>query len=102
MAKLVRAVHVTDPKSGRRLVLAPGEEPAPHLAAMVTNLAAWEGGKLPSAAKKATDQGDDAGDARATSNTADTPPSKAPADEDPKPAARKTAARKPAAKPAAE
>ena len=48
MGKLVRAVHVTDPKSGRRLVLAPGEEPAPHLAALVKNPAASSGPQYPS------------------------------------------------------
>lgn len=101
MGKLVRAVHVTDPKSGRRLVLAPGEEPAPHLAALVKNPAAWEGGKLPTAAKKDTAKDDASGADSAPSGDADQSDTGTSAQDEPaedtKPAAKKTAARKTAA-----
>ncbi|WP_331764406.1 hypothetical protein [Streptomyces anulatus] len=89
MAKLVRAVHVTDPKSGRRLVLGPGEEPAPHLAALVQNPAAWEDGKLPAVAEESSSTKDadtTEGVSSASEETADVT----------KPAARTTAANKPA------
>lgn len=78
-AKLAATVHVKDPRTHQMVQLDAGTEPEPELAALVTNPDAWEGGKLPTAAKKtadttSTDEGDD-GD---------------------KTAARKTAARKPA------
>lgn len=94
MAKLVRSVHVTDPQSGRRLVLAPGEEPAPHLAALVTNPAAWADGKLPNPPKtqEETGQGAD-GPEDAAGET----PAASDADDQAAPAAKKTAARKSAA-----
>lgn len=98
MAKLARSVHVTDPKSGRRLVLTPGEEPASHLAALVTNPAAWVDGKLPGPPKaKAETEGDSgpAGSASEASGAADTTPAEDTASEDTKPAAKR-AARKPA------
>lgn len=65
MARLARAVHVTDPTTRRTVVLQPGEEPAPHLAALVTNPAAWEDGILPETGEgerepaKATSNGDE-------------------------------------------
>ncbi|MFJ1782521.1 hypothetical protein ACIOKA_38080 [Streptomyces anulatus] len=93
MAKLVRAVHVTDPKSGRRLVLHPGEEPAPHLAALVQNPAAWEDGKLPASAEATTE------DVGPTETKEEPPETGGDSDDnqgDTKPAARKTAAKKPA------
>ncbi|MFD4795878.1 hypothetical protein [Streptomyces anulatus] len=98
MAKLVRAVHVTDPKSGRRLVLSPGEEPAPHLAVLVQNPAAWEDGKLPAAAATGDDRGDASGGTSDETGSAD-PKSDESLDKDSdgtKPAARRNAAKKPA------
>ncbi|NJA59398.1 hypothetical protein [Streptomyces sp. NEAU-H3] len=47
MAKLVRAVFVRDPQRHQDILLRVGEEPAPHLAELVTNPACWEDGKLP-------------------------------------------------------
>ncbi len=84
MAKLSKAVYVRDPERHRTVVLLPGEEPAPHLAALVTNPDCWEDGKAPSA-----------------QDDADTPPkdetaAKGDDSEDTKQAARKTAAKKPA------
>ncbi|MEV4975521.1 hypothetical protein [Streptomyces scopuliridis] len=79
MAKLITAVHVRDPERHRTVLLLPGEEPAPHLAALITNPDCWENGKLPAeSAEPVPDPGDDT--------------------EDTKPAARKTAAKKPAAR----
>ncbi|MFJ1900530.1 hypothetical protein [Streptomyces sp. NPDC088115] len=85
MAKLSKAVHVRDPERHRTVLLLPGEEPAPHLAALVTNPDCWEDGKAPSA----------------TAPVAETEPEETAAvtsdgSEDIKPAARKTAAKKPA------
>jgi hypothetical protein len=71
-------VYVTDPDSHQTVVLEAGSEPEPRLAALVTNPAAWEDGKLPTAAKKAAESQQDDDSA------------------DDKPAAKKTAARKPA------
>ncbi|MBZ6211638.1 hypothetical protein KVH31_34650 [Streptomyces olivaceus] len=87
MAKLVTAVFVRDPERNRTVVLHPGEEPAPHLAALVTNPDAWEDGKLPDTATPAatTGGGQDSGD---DSTDKPAPPAK--------PAARKPAAKKPA------
>ena len=88
MAKLVRAVHVTDPNSGRRLVLQPGEEPAAHLAALITTPSAWEDGRVPDTGT--TPAGDDGGKAKdADAATGD--------DHKAAPEAKKTAARKSAA-----
>lgn len=57
MAKLARAVHVTDPHTRRPIVLQPGEEPAPHLAALVGDHA-WEGGVRPTTNAPDTGQDD--------------------------------------------
>lgn len=84
MAKLSKAVHVRDPERHRTVLLLPGEEPAPHLAALVTNPDCWEGGKLPAAPEAATNPPEE------------TTPTQGDASEDTKPAARKTAAKKPA------
>ncbi|MER6249373.1 hypothetical protein [Streptomyces griseorubiginosus] len=84
MAKLARAVHVTDPNSGRRLVLQPGEEPAEHLAALITAPSAWEDGHGPGNRSDAEDSDADNG------KQSDGEPKAAPA-------AKKTAARKTAA-----
>jgi hypothetical protein len=64
MARLATDVHVKDPKTRLMVHLRAGEEPAPEYAALVTNPDAWEGGKLPTAAKKtadssSSDDGDD-------------------------------------------
>ncbi|MFE6412554.1 hypothetical protein ACFVOR_37105 [Streptomyces sp. NPDC057837] len=83
MAKLAADVHVKDPKTRLMVHMRAGEEPAPEYAALVTNPDAWEGGKLPAAAKKTADTS-------ATSSTDDSE------DDGDKPAARKTAAKKPA------
>ncbi len=53
MARLASTVFVKDPDSFETVELAAGSEPEPRLAALVTNEAAWEDGKLPAAAKKA-------------------------------------------------
>jgi hypothetical protein len=45
--RLARAVHVTDPESGRNIVLPVGSEPVPWIAEKITNPDAWEGGVLP-------------------------------------------------------
>jgi len=80
MAKLVKAVHVKDPDRNRMVLLLPGEEPEPRLAAQVTNPDAWEGGVLP--AQESGGEPD--------KDSPDDPPKAAPA-------AKKTAARKTAA-----
>jgi hypothetical protein len=72
-AKLVATVYVTDPDSHQTVVLEAGSEPEPRLAALVTNPAAWEDGKLPVAAKKAAESSDDEdsdGDKQAAKKTA--------------------------------
>ncbi|MEW9521793.1 hypothetical protein [Streptomyces tubercidicus] len=53
MARLAATTHVLDPHTHQMAVLPEGMEPEPHLAALVTNPACWEDGKLPTAAKKA-------------------------------------------------
>lgn len=82
MAKLAATVHVRDPRTHQMVQLDAGTEPEPELAALVRNPDAWEGGKLPAAAKKAADT--------SASSSDDSE------DDGDKPAARKTAARKPA------
>lgn len=95
MAILAMAVHLTDPKTHRPVVLQPGEEPAPHLAALITAPSAWVDGKLPRLPKTEAESSD-----AASSGAADTLPEEAEpagdATEDTKQAAKKTAARKPA------
>lgn len=54
-AKLVATVHVRDPRTHQMVQLDSGTEPEPELAGLVRNPDAWEGGKLPTAAKKAAD-----------------------------------------------
>ncbi|KPC73454.1 hypothetical protein ADL27_52005 [Streptomyces sp. NRRL F-6602] len=88
MAKLVKAVFVRDPERNRTVVLHPGEEPAPHLAALVTNPDAWEDGKLPDTATPAATTGGGGQDSGDDSTDKPAPPAK--------PAARKPAAKKPA------
>ncbi|WP_331728860.1 hypothetical protein OG693_39570 (plasmid) [Streptomyces sp. NBC_01259] len=85
MAKLSKAVHVRDPERHRTVLLLPGEEPAPHLAALVTNPDCWEDGQLPDAPAK-----------DAESKSEETASATGDDSEDTKPAARKTAAKKPA------
>lgn len=80
MAKLVKAVFVRDPDRNRTVILRPGEEPEPRLAALVTNPEAWEDGELPAAAQ-AEEPSDDG------------KKEEPPASGDTKPAAKKTAAR---------
>lgn len=84
MAKLGAAVFVRDPERNRTVILRPGEEPEPRLAALVTNPDCWEGGKAP---------GDSAPVAEAKSEEATVT---GDASEGTKPAAGKTAAKKPA------
>lgn len=55
-ARLVATTHVVDPETHQMTVLPEGSEPPPHLAALVTNPACWEDGKLPAAAKKAAEE----------------------------------------------
>ncbi|MFF7476671.1 hypothetical protein [Streptomyces sp. NPDC008092] len=93
MAKLVKAVFVKDPDRNRMVLLQPGEEPEPRLAALITNPGAWEDGELPDpedddSAKESKSAGDgkdarDAGDGEEKPKAA--------------PAAKKTAAKKTAA-----
>lgn len=83
MAKLAATVHVRDPRTHQMVQLDAGTEPEPELAALVTNPAAWEDGKLPTTAKKtattSTSSSDNDGDSGGDRT-----------------AARKTAAKKPA------
>ncbi|MFE7780260.1 hypothetical protein [Streptomyces nigrescens] len=84
MAKLVRSVFVRDPARHRDILLHAGEEPAPEYAALVTNPACWEDGKLPAPAKKAA------------AEEQSTPEPSPAGDEGDKPAAKKMAANRPA------
>ncbi|WP_329047151.1 hypothetical protein [Streptomyces sp. NBC_01422] len=84
MAKLCKAVYVRDPERHRTVLLMPGEEPAPHLAALVTNPDCWEDGKAPG------------GKTEDATTPKDETPTEGDDSEDTKPAARKTAAKKPA------
>ncbi|MEU2558459.1 hypothetical protein ABZ626_03790 [Streptomyces longispororuber] len=43
MARLTAAVHIQHPTTMEWIVLAPGDEPEPVLAAEITNPHAWEG-----------------------------------------------------------
>lgn len=90
MAQLARAVHLTDPKTKRSIVLQPGEEPAPHLAALITMPSAWEGGKVPDPVEPDVQQ--------PAGSQPDQLPE--PETEQAAPAAKKTAAKKAASKPA--
>ena len=85
--RLVATTHVVDPETHQMTELPAGSEPAPHLAALVTNPACWEDGKLPAAAKKA-----------AAEEPKSEPGPSPDGDEgdDTKPAAKKTAANRPA------
>ncbi|MFE9559111.1 hypothetical protein ACFYOD_37400 [Streptomyces sp. NPDC006703] len=47
MARLAAAVHVQHPTTREWIVLEPGDEPAPELAAQITNPDAWQDGALP-------------------------------------------------------
>ena len=91
MAKLVKATFVKDPDRHRTVLLLPGEEPEPRLAALITNPDAWEDGQLPEPADPDTtaSSGDD-GDKADDDSSEDTPKKAAPA-------AKKTAAKKTAA-----
>lgn len=63
MAKLVSTVHVTDPdRPGTSILLEAGQSVPGNLAGQITNPDAWEDGKLPAAAKDATESGDHSGD----------------------------------------
>ncbi|MFI9194155.1 hypothetical protein ACIG0A_33255 [Streptomyces californicus] len=113
MATLARTVFVRDPEKHRDILLRAGETPDPKYAALVTNPACWEGGKLPAAVKKhlaAKTEGDSGssgsdpdvasgGDSDATGSSDTQSDETAPANEgdsgDTKPAATR-AARKPA------
>ncbi|WP_327413880.1 hypothetical protein [Streptomyces sp. NBC_01233] len=57
MARLSAAVHVQHPTTREWVVLEPGEEPAPELAAEITNPDAWENGVLPEPEDQAEDEG---------------------------------------------
>lgn len=57
MARLVTAVHVQHPQTREWVVLEPGDEPAPELAAEITNPGAWESGVLPEPEDQAEDEG---------------------------------------------
>ncbi|WP_448333482.1 hypothetical protein [Streptomyces sp. DSM 41534] len=80
MPKLVKAVFVRDPDQHRTVILRPGEEPEPRLAALVTNPDAWENGEPPAEAKAEAPQGDGEKEESRASGDA-------------KPAAKKSAAR---------
>ncbi|NUS25033.1 MAG: hypothetical protein HOV92_12535 [Streptomyces sp.] len=89
MAKLIKATFVKDPDRNRTVLLLPGEEPEPRLAALITNPDAWEDGVLPDLD---TDTADSGGKAETVGDSGeDTPKEAAPT------AAKKTAARKTAA-----
>lgn len=82
-ARLAATTHVVDPQTHQMTVLPEGSEPVPRLAALVTNPACWEDGKLPAAAKKTVE--------------GQSKPEPSPeGDEGDKPAAKKTAAHRPA------
>lgn len=42
VSRLIAAVYVQDPCTREELILLPGDEPSPELAALVTNPDAWE------------------------------------------------------------
>lgn len=92
MAKLIKAVFVRDPDRNRTVLLQPGEEPEPRIAALVTNPDAWEDGQLPEAAPQddTASSGDHDGPDKDDDADTETPAKAAPA-------AKKTAARKSAA-----
>lgn len=76
-AKLVATVYVRDPDAFETVRLDAGTEPEPRLAALVTNPAAWEDGKLPPAAKRTAaaassedGSGDSGGDTKQATATA--------------------------------
>ncbi|MFF3976941.1 hypothetical protein [Streptomyces sp. NPDC001828] len=46
MARLSTAVHVQHPATREWILLEPGDEPAPEVAAQITNPDAWEDGSL--------------------------------------------------------
>ncbi|HEX5569353.1 MAG TPA: hypothetical protein VFY14_20950 [Streptomyces sp.] len=75
MARLVATVYVKDPETHESVELEAGTSPEPRLAALVTNPAAWEDGKPPTAveSKKTTDtpsdEGGGGGDRQATAKT---------------------------------
>lgn len=101
MAALRAAVHVRDPQSGRPVVLLPGEEPAPHLAALVPDPDCWVDGVLPDSRPAEDDgEGEDEGEGSADtggSSTPDTPlpdPDQGDDNGATKPAAAKKAAAK--------
>jgi len=103
-AQLKGTVYVTDPDTHQTVELAPGTTPQPHLAALVTNPAAWVDGKLPRLPKAKTDTGSGSDQDDASGDDSDTSAATDPSDENPdqgsddaKPAASKTAARKTAA-----
>lgn len=77
MAKLIKAVFVKDPDRHRTVLLHPGEEPEPRLAAQVTNPEAWEDGKLPAAAKAAAKE--QQADTESSTGEDDKQPAKRPA-----------------------
>lgn len=87
MARLIKAVFVRDPERNRTVVLRPGEEPEPRLAALVTNPDAWEDGKPPSGQDDSATSGSEQSSSEDSTDKA-APPAK--------PAARKAAAKKPA------
>ncbi|MFE0207000.1 hypothetical protein [Streptomyces sp. NPDC058985] len=90
MAKLVQAVFVKDPERNRTVILRPGEEPEPRLAALVTNPDAWEDGKTPAVAGDSSTAASGTGQSTNDDSTDKADPPAA------KPAARKPAAKKPA------
>jgi hypothetical protein len=80
MAKLASAVFVKDPDRNATVLLLPGHEPEPRLAALVTSPEAWEDGKPPAVADKPTDsskasktEDDDDGDKPAAKRAARKP-----------------------------
>lgn len=105
-AQLAAPVHVTDPETNQTVILAAGTCPEPHLAALVTNPAAWVDGKLPRLKATAQTPPDGAGDptgagpggASGDGSDPDASDQSSAGDTDKAaPAAKKTAARKTAA-----
>ena len=86
MARLAATTHVLDPETHQMTELPAGSEPSPHLTALVTNPAAWEDGKLPTAAKKTAQEQAEPDTAPAEGEDAGSKPA----------AAKKTAAARPA------
>jgi hypothetical protein len=103
-AQLAATVFVRDPDTRQYVELHPGTLPEPRLAVLVTNPAAWVGGKLPRLPKSQdkdgggpTGDGQDDASGASASDAGNQPPSEDADTDKAAPAAKKPAARKTAA-----